>query len=284
MRYASGYCALRSKKEKRNVDLAHSAHHCDPAPGRRSTGMAIQLGMGLLPERRARPGSADIDHPVADGSHLGLRRSRAALKPVIVVSRRHCAAHGDLARPRRSITPTTPSGATRAARTKARQRAARRPSQRPPAVADRRSPSTRPHPPRRMLRPRLGWNLDRVRTRMRRPRLDRNFDRRIGRVLVRIGTRARGRRRSRRRVQVAAEARVHATGPFTAPDLPGLRRRRRKTHLPCRRAPSDERPFPRRCSLRSGRHAVLCRHSTRLPRLQDRVRSGCDAESARSAR
>ena len=275
MRYASGYCALRLKKEKRDVPFAHSAHHFDPAAGRRSTGMAIQLGMGLLPERRARPGSVDIDHPVADGSHLGLRRSRSALKAAIVVSRRHCAAHGDLARPRRSITPTILSGATRAARTKARQRTARRPSQRLPPVADRRSPSTRPHPPRGMLGPRLGRNLDRIRAGVRRPRLDRNFDGRIGRVLVRIGTRVRGRSRSRRRVQVAVGARVHATSPFTAPDLPGLRRRR-KTYLPCHQAPSNERPFPRRFSRRLAHRAIVCR-PTRLPGCPDRIRSGCDA-------
>ncbi len=87
--HAACWCsdALRSKMEKRNVDFAHSAHRSGPAAGRRSARLALQLGMGLLAERRARPGSTDTDRPVADGSHLRLR-SRVAPKPTLVVSHR----------------------------------------------------------------------------------------------------------------------------------------------------------------------------------------------------
>ena len=137
------------------------------------------------------------------------------------------------------------------------------------------------HRPRRMLRPRLGRNLDRIRAWVRRVRLDRNFDRRIGRMLVRIGTRVRRCRRSRRRVQVALGARVHeAMSPVIARDLPGLRRRRRKMHPRCHRAASNERPCLPRCSRRLAHRAVLYRRPTRLRRCPDRIRSGRDAESA----
>jgi hypothetical protein len=131
-----------------------------------------------------------------------------------------------------------------------------------------------------MLGPGLGGNLDRIRARVGRPRLDRHFDRRLGRMLVRIGTRVRGRGRSRRRVQVAGGTRIHdETSLFTAPDLQDLRRRCRKTRLRCRQAASRQRPSPRRRLCRSGRRAAPCRRLTRLCQPRGRTRSVRDAES-----
>src|SRR5689334_19601 len=61
-----------------HVTRHYPAYHSDYRLDRRVADLAVQIRLGLLPERRRRPDRADPHHPAADGTHLAALRGRQA--------------------------------------------------------------------------------------------------------------------------------------------------------------------------------------------------------------